>query len=75
MKYESKQRLYYIDFLKALGLTGIIIAHVAPPNWLMWLRSFDVPLMVIISSILAQRSYKKYSGNKQSIHAYCISRL
>lgn len=52
-------RLDYIDFLKFIGLTGIIIAHVGAPSWAMMLRSFDVPLMVILSSILAEKSYRK----------------
>ena len=46
-----------IDYLKWIGLTGIILAHTDPPKWMMMLRSFDVPLMVLISSILARRSY------------------
>lgn len=31
--YTLIDRIDYIDFLKTLGLTGIIIAHVGPPNW------------------------------------------
>ena len=50
-------RIQYIDFLKFIGLTGIIIAHVSSPDWAMMLRNFDVPLMVILSSILNIRSY------------------
>lgn len=53
-------RLNYIDFLKVLGLTGIIVAHVGSPSWVMMLRSFDVPLMVILSAILGEKSYRKY---------------
>lgn len=70
-----KKRIEYIDFLKFIGLTGIIIAHVGSPNWLMMLRSFDVPLMVIISSLLASYSIKKYNFDFKSIISYYISRF
>ena len=72
---QTKGRLYYIDFLKCIGLTGIIIAHVGSPSWVMMLRSFDVPLMVILSSILANRSYSKYSSSKTSVIDYYMSRI
>ena len=70
-----QKRIKYIDFLKFIGLTGIIIAHVGSPNWLMMLRSFDVPLMVIISSLLASYSIKKYKNDKKSILHYYTSRF
>ena len=75
MKEDTNKRLYYIDFLKFLGLTGIIIAHVGAPDWLLMLRSFDVPLMVIISSLLAQKSFDKSNGSLKSISRYYISRI
>ena len=72
---HSTGRISYIDFLKFIGLTGIIIAHVNPPSWAMLLRSFDVPLMVILSSILASRSFAKYSETRSSAIAYYVSRI
>jgi peptidoglycan/LPS O-acetylase OafA/YrhL len=73
---HSTARINYIDFLKFIGLTGIIIAHIGSPNWLLMLRSFDVPLMVIISSILGEKSYRKYSGKRVfSAKDYFISRI
>lgn len=66
-----EKRLNYIDFLKFIGLTGIIIAHVNCPNWLLMLRNFDVPLMVIISAYLGARSINKYDNNLK----YYISRI
>lgn len=60
--FGKQVRINYIDFLKFIGLTAIIIAHVGSPDWLLMLRNFDVPLMVIVSSILGERSYKKYEG-------------
>ena len=72
---HSTGRISYIDFLKFIGLTGIIIAHVNPPSWVFMLRNFDVPLMVILSSILASRSFAKYSKSKASAINYYISRV
>lgn len=72
---HSTGRISYIDFLKFIGLTGIIIAHVDPPHWIFMLRNFDVPLMVILSSILASRSFAKYSKSKASAVNYYISRV
>lgn len=40
-----------IDFLRFLGLSLIILAHVDPPNWLFQARNFDVPLMVLVSGL------------------------
>ena len=71
---KATSRINYIDFLKFIGLTGIIIAHVDSPRWAIMLRSFDVPLMVIISSILANRSYSK-SRLSTSVIQYYISRI
>lgn len=46
-----------IDFLRALGLAMIILAHAGPPALVMQLRNFDVTLMVLISGISFGRSY------------------
>ena len=67
----EKKRLNYIDFLKFIGLTGIILAHVGSPNYVIMIRNFDVPLMVLLSSMLAAKSIKKYNSNI----AYWISRI
>lgn len=40
-----------IDFLRFIGLSMIILAHVNPPEILFQLRNFDVPLMVIVSGM------------------------
>lgn len=72
---QANDRLFYIDFLKCIGLAGIIAAHVGSPDWLFMLRSFDVPLMVILSSVLAERSYSKFSGSKTSVIDYYVSRI
>ena len=75
VKASSSVRISYIDFLKVIGLTGIIIAHIDSPSWAKMLRNFDVPLMVILSSILASKSFAKYSKAKASIANYYISRI
>lgn len=72
---KTKGRINYIDFLKFIGLTGIIIAHVGQPSWLKMIRSFDVPLMVILSSILANMSFAKYQQSNTPIYKYYLSRV
>lgn len=53
----------YIDFLRFIGLTLIILAHVKAPMWITELRCFDVPLMVFVSGI----SFK-FSGGGYFMH-------
>lgn len=48
-----------IDILKALGTVLIIVAHTITSTFINQLRIFDVPLLIIISGILAVNSYKK----------------
>lgn len=48
-----------IDFLRALGLAMILLAHVGPPAIVMQLRNFDVPLMVLISGMSFGLSYQQ----------------
>lgn len=45
------QRETYIDFLRTIGLILLIGVHVNAPEWYVPMRSFDVPLMVFVSSI------------------------
>lgn len=56
------KRYFDIDFLRFLGLIGILISHSNCPEFLMQARSFDVPLMVFISAIC--------SINSRSINDY-----
>ena len=53
------ERKIYIDYLKVIGLLLVIMAHVSPPLIINQLRSFDVPLLVLISGYLAATSYKE----------------
>ncbi|MGL5925095.1 acyltransferase family protein [Chroococcidiopsis sp.] len=50
-----------IDFLRFLGLSLIILAHVDPPSWLAQLRNFDVVLMVVVSGLAFTQSRKAES--------------
>ena len=52
------ERKVYIDYLKIIGLLLVILAHVSPPVLVNQLRSFDVPLLVLVSGYLAAASYK-----------------
>jgi len=58
----------YIDLLRAFGLLLLVVAHTYPPSWLATIRTFDVPLMVFISSIC----YKPLRGGYL---AYAVRRL
>lgn len=60
----DSKRIGYIDFLKTVGLLLLILAHVDAPSFLLQFRCFDVPLMVILSGILAKKSYKRYQVRK-----------
>lgn len=51
MGFEIKSREIYIDILRFLGLSLIILAHVSPPELLFQLRAFDVPLMLFVSGL------------------------
>lgn len=49
--YINSNRDFYIDFLRFLGLSLIILVHVNCPDWLKQVRCFDVPLMVFVSGL------------------------
>lgn len=67
-------RLAHIDFLKVLGLSGILLAHIDPPRWLFMARNFDVPLMVVASAILAERSFGRRMEAGESVRSYYLAR-
>lgn len=50
-----------IDVLRFIGLAMIVLAHVDPPSLIRQLRSFDVPLMVLVSGMSFGLSYKAES--------------
>lgn len=47
-----------IDFLRFIGLSMIILAHVGPPAMLFQIRNFDVPLMVLVSGMSFGIAYR-----------------
>lgn len=57
-----KERDVSIDVLRWLALTGIILVHIGPSPFWNQLRSFDVPMMVFLSSVCfhVSRDYKSY---------------
>lgn len=62
-------RDYTIDFLRFIGLSFIILAHVNPPFYISHLRCFDVVLMVFVSGLV-------YNGKKiNSIYDFIINRF
>lgn len=68
----NENRIDYIDFLKVIGLSCIIIAHVTPNGYVMSIRQFDVILMVLFAAILAQLSYEKHVKNHIAPYRYYI---
>lgn len=50
------ERYFRIDLLRFLGLILIILAHVNAPYSVVQLRSFDVPLMVLVSALCFKTS-------------------
>lgn len=46
----------YIDFLRFLGLSLIILVHINPPASIAQIRCFDVPLMLFVSGLTASTS-------------------
>ena len=66
-----KKHYIYIDYLKVIGLLCIILAHICKDPIVMQLRSFDVPLMVIVSGFLALDSFKRSKkGNNFLLRYY-----
>ena len=58
-----------IDLLRFIALIGVIIAHCRPLEFLLQLRQFDVPLMVILAAVsfsMSNNSINKSSDSKDS---------
>lgn len=64
---EFARRDVVFDILRVIGLFSIILAHVNPPNVLWALRTFDVPLMVLVSGAVFQIGF---SGRTIALGAY-----
>lgn len=50
-----KQRDLSIDYLRFIGISMIILAHISAPFILTQFRCFDVPLMIFISGLTSSR--------------------
>ena len=62
-----------IDILRAIAMLGLIAAHVFTTNdFVLQLRSFDVPMMVFLSGVVYSASIK---NNNQSYFAYIFKRF
>ena len=62
-----------IDVLRAIGLLCIVLAHVDPPSFILQLRNFDVPLMVLISG---STFYITANNRRQNTYlSYLIDRI
>lgn len=55
---SPQNRDTYVDLLRSLGLMLLIGVHVSAPDWYVKVRSFDVPLMIMVSAMC----YKPQSG-------------
>lgn len=63
----------YIDFIRFLGITLIIIAHINAPAMLTQIRCFDVPLMIFASGLAY--SNKKIKATWHNFYWPRIKRL
>lgn len=64
-------RDYSVDTLRFIALSGIILVHIEPSAFWCQLRSFDVPLMVLLSGV----SYAMSSGKDLRYGSYCWRRF
>ena len=71
----ADNKIIFINYLKVIGLLLIILAHVCNNLFIMQLRSFDVPLMIIISGFLACGSYKRSIEKDKSLLKYYWKRI
>ena len=61
-----------VDILRAIALIGIFIAHSKPNTFLFQLRSFDVPLMVLL---MGMSFYISNKDKEVSHKEYIIKRV
>ena len=71
LKMKNVGRDTYIDFLRGIGLLLLVVAHTWAPITLTTIRTFDVPLMVIVSAMC----YKPIKRDFQSIKSYLWKRF
>lgn len=66
-----KERYSYIDIVKFIAVICLFLAHIDTPKILMEIRGFDVVTMIILSSILAEKSYLGF----ENMFSYIIKRV
>lgn len=69
------ERKKYLDGAKVIGLLCIVLAHVSPPSIVAQIRNFDVPLMVIVSGILAAGAYERAQLSQPGYFSYVRRRF
>lgn len=68
---DPERRNFVFDLLRLVGLFSIVLAHVDPPDGLWAARSFDVPLMVLVSGAVFQIGF---AGRTIELGAYLRKR-
>lgn len=65
-----KHRLYYIDFMKVIGIYLVILGHLPLTNttFTKFIFSFHMPLFFFCSGFLFRKNDKIYSDIKKNIH-------
>lgn len=65
-----KTRDKNIDAMRAIGLLCVILAHINPPNLLLQIRCFDVPLMLFVSGLVfsGRHADMTLGGGKTLLH-------
>ncbi len=65
-----KTRDTKIDLLRFIGVALVILCHVAPPQAIGAIRSFDVPLLVMISGVSFTMSYHELPYGKYVVKRF-----
>lgn len=58
---KTIQRDNNVDLIRFIGLSLIILAHIQPPNIILNLRTFDVPLMIFVSGMTHYKKSPSFS--------------
>lgn len=72
---KETNQLGWIDFLKFIGISGIIVAHVGAPKWAIQARNFDVILLVFLSAFLSSTTFRKLIDNSKRPIEFVLSRI
>ena len=51
----GKDRILWIDTMKAIGMFFIVLGHFFPPYISAWIYTFNVPLFFFVSGFLAKK--------------------